>query len=140
MRTYNGRTPNLVFDWDGVLHEHGRFRESFGKVDLAPIRMAHERGYAVSVLTSNNIVRVAEKLAEAGYICVVTSEGAWDWEGGDDGRVILVTNRKGSGLAFVDDRGIGWRYGDDPELIFKQAEAVNETLTREGRHRRHDDD
>jgi len=76
----------LAIDWDGVIHEHAEWRPAFGRLDFSLIRAAHSAGYAVAIMTCNDIGRVAEALRAAGFAVYPDHRMAYrDWSGGPDG-------------------------------------------------------
>jgi hypothetical protein len=121
----NGPTTtkgNIAFDFDGVLHEHGKMRWPAGRLDFAPLREAMKRGYAVTIMTANIPASVGRELEKHGFKVYVDSKmsySRWASKG-----VILVTNRKVSAVAYVDDRAIHWTFGSDPAAIWDAAELV----------------
>lgn len=116
----------IAFDFDGVIHEDPHYRIEFLDIDVAPIREAHRRGYAVAIMTCNDVRRVAAALrqlklrawADAGMRFL-------EWSGGKDGKEILVTGRKIVASLYVDDKAMNWRYGEDPAAIFAEVSRVH---------------
>jgi hypothetical protein len=130
----------MVFDFDGVLHEHAAYANPFGALNFEPIREAHDRGYPVAVSTCNDTWRVAEALQDAGFYVLDDQDhryGQLGWDGGrTTGRVVLVTNMKVSGW-LVDDRAMNWHYGDSTNKIWsavRGAELARKART-PGNHR-----
>lgn len=116
----------IAFDFDGVIHEDPHYRIEFLDIDVAPIREAHRRGYAVAIMTCNDVRRVAAALRRLKL-------RAWadvgmrflEWSGGKDGKEILVTGRKIVASLYVDDKAMNWRYGEDPAAIFAEVSRVH---------------
>jgi 8-oxo-dGTP diphosphatase len=123
VRRRGPRRSLIALDWDGVLHDAPDWRPVFGDIDLGLISEAHERGYAVAVMTCNSVPRVAAALRERG-IQVVPDERMRrpGWNGGRDGREVLVTKRKVAAAAYVDDRAIHYVYGQDPSLVWEELD------------------
>lgn len=114
--------PSIAFDCDGVLTDQGTTtigEDTDRKWDVTPLRTAISRGFSVGVMTCNVVTYVAAQLKEQGIRCYadVTMEYK-TWDGGLDGCTVIVTNRKLLADRYVDDHGMGWSFGDDPELIF----------------------
>jgi predicted phosphatase len=105
----------VVFDFDGVLHEHPKWVKNFGSIDLTPVHLAFDNGYTVAIVTANDVRKVARSLRAIGIDAKsdrLMRRARWD--GGRGGQVVLVTQRKLAGnVAFVDDRAIHWTYGSD---------------------------
>lgn len=119
------RRDNIAFDFDGVLHEHPGYRATFGAIDLNPIRLAHERGLAASVMTCNDLHRVAAVLRRGGFRVFVDADMRHlFWDGGYSGTTVLVTGRKVSAIGYLDDKGYNARHGetDFSDLIFRVIE------------------
>jgi len=111
----------LSFDFDGVLHEHRNWRGTFGNVSAELIFEAQERGWAVGVSTCNDVTRVAAALRRQGVRVLIDHDMKHsDWNGGRDGKLVVVTNRKLSAHAYVDDRNIKYVYGQDDNLIWDE--------------------
>lgn len=122
------RTTQLLgLDFDGTIHAHDHWDPSgFGPIDVRVILMAHERGHVVYILTGNKPRKVARALRSLGIAakadCLMRRRA---WDGGRDGRVVLVTHRKLDGTRLLaDDRGFCFRYGEDPQLVISALEAV----------------
>jgi 8-oxo-dGTP pyrophosphatase MutT (NUDIX family) len=116
---------NLSFDFDGVIHEHSGWRATFGRLDVAGIREAHDRGYCVTVSTCNDTWRVAAALSAAGLSVLADHKMTRGfWSGGASGKVVLVTNRKVSSAAYLDDRGINYQHGQPWAPVFDQLDAL----------------
>lgn len=124
-----GFHPCVAFDFDGVLHEHGGYRASFGQIDTTLIDMAHARKFAVAIMTCNDTWRIANLLAKRGYKVqddnarpVGALRGSPSWYGGEDGYTILVTNRKVCAKFYVDDRALQYEYQTDPREVFVEID------------------
>lgn len=116
------RKGTLAFDFDGVFHPNSRFHWPLERADFGPLREAMDRGYAVAIVTGNFPHLVAAELGKHGFKTLLDpgmSRARWE----EVGRV-LVTNRKISALAYVDDRGIRWSFGQDPADIFNVVETL----------------
>jgi hypothetical protein len=116
----------LVLDFDGVVHEHDHWEPHFGRVDATLIHMAHASGHVVAIVTGNKPGKVARAL-HAQNVRTRTDPlmRRRSWDGGRDGRTVLVTHRKLDGTRlFVDDRALCWRYGDNPLLVMAALEAA----------------
>lgn len=112
----------IAFDFDGVLHEHPRYHWPAGRLDLEPLNEAIRRGYHVAVMTCNVPKMVGDLLEARGLKVYVDKEmkyGRWDQKG-----IVLVTNRKVSAVAYVDDRAIRWTIGSNPRAIWDAAETA----------------
>lgn len=115
--------PLVCFDFDGVLSEGAHYHWPLTGLELGPLRQAHERGFAVAVMTCNDVRLVARELRRHGINAVpdLTMAG-YTWHGGRDGLEVLVTGRKLSAVAYIDDRAVRWQFGDDPALIWDALE------------------
>lgn len=116
------KMPSIAFDCDGVLTSEGTTtigQDTERKWDITPIRMAISRGFSVGVMTCNVVSYVASRLTDQGLTAIADEKMTIRaWDGGTDGCTVLVTNRKLLADRYVDDHGLGWSYGQDPELIF----------------------
>jgi hypothetical protein len=113
----------LSFDFDGVLSEGRGYHWPVRKLDLTVLRQALDRGYAVHVLTANDVDKVAWALASQGIDAVHDAcPRNREWLGGPSGRVVLVTNRKLKARAYVDDRALRWQFGDDPAEVWAELD------------------
>lgn len=125
-----GFHPCVAFDWDGVMHEHGGYRTTWGKIDTTLIDMAHARKFAVAIQTCNDTWRIANLLAKRGYKVQDDNarpvsgslRGSPSWYGGEDGYRILVTNRKVCAKFYVDDRGLQYDFRTDPREVFVEID------------------
>lgn len=117
-------TRGLVsIDWDGVVHEDRNYRYPMGATDLDLIRDAQARGFAVAILTCNDPPYVAGYLRKHGFkalpdVQMVNSS----WHGGKDGKVVLVSQRKLSSVAYIDDKAINHRYGQGTQHVWDELE------------------
>jgi 8-oxo-dGTP pyrophosphatase MutT (NUDIX family) len=116
--------PLVAFDFDGVLHEHRGWVSKFGRINVEPLRMAQRKGYATAVMTCNDVGRVATILRVKYNLRTVPDLQMRNmgWDGGKDGRQVLVTNRKLAARMYVDDRAFHWTYGSDPGRIFDELD------------------
>lgn len=112
-RKVNG---TIAFDFDGVLHENPHYKWPLDAVDLGLLRKAHARGYAVAIMTCNDVTRVARFLRKSGFRAVAdTKMTRMHWS---DPEAILVTNRKLVADFYVDDKAVRYRFGQPHEVIF----------------------
>lgn len=116
-------TGTMVFDWDGVLHEHADWRPAFGALNFDLIREAQAQGFPVAISTCNDVMRVADALADAGFLAVADKRCEYGQCGWDDLDYILVTNRKVSGYV-VDDRAFNYHYGQPTDALWEQVNAA----------------
>lgn len=114
----------FAFDFDGTIHAHAGYRAEFGHIDTCGLDKAFELGYCVAVMTCNDVDRVAAALEALGYT-VLADAGMTRlfWNGGPDGRTVLVTNRKVAASAYFDDRAFNLKYGQDCGAVLAQADA-----------------
>ena len=115
----------LVLDFDGVLHSSPE-DDGHGDYNFDLIRQGHALGYPVAISTCAGIAGVARRLDDAGFTAYADFDrriGQNGWRGGDDGKVVLVTNMKVHGW-IVDDNGFNYQYGDpECELWDRIAKA-----------------
>lgn len=116
---WDGKTVGV--DFDGVLHEHDHYVAVHGKVDTSLITELHRAGYAVAVITANNVGMVATTLRKNG-VRVLADEKCQQghWNGGKDGKLVLVTNRKVAAMMYVDDRAHRFEYGRDVKSVISE--------------------
>lgn len=116
------KMPAIAFDCDGVLTDQGTTtigEDTDRKWDITPIRLALTRGFSVAVMTCNVVTYVAARLRDQGLTAFADEDMSIKaWNGGTDGCTVLVTGRKVLADRYIDDHGMGWAFGDDPELIF----------------------
>lgn len=119
-------TQLLALDFNGTINSHVHWEPDFGITDVTAIRLAHARGHVVYILTANKPGKVARALRAQGVKARpdrLMLHGSWD--GGRDGRTVLVTHRKLDGTRMIaDDRGFCFTYGQDPQLIIDALEAI----------------
>ena len=116
---------NLAFDWDGVVHIDPCYRASFAAMDFTPLTMAHSQGYAVTIMTCNDTWRIAAALRAAGFLAEDDSRMRHlFWDGGRTGKVVLVTGRKVSAVAYLDDKGVNATYGCDWAAKFREVREL----------------
>lgn len=117
--------PLVVFDFDGVLHEHAVWRGYFGQVDNAAVRAVQLEGFAVAVMTANSVGAVARELRRAGVDAKpdrMLRRNRWSHP-----TKVLVTQRKlCGGVAFVDDRAVPWTYGSGLGTLIAQVCALRD--------------
>ena len=115
------RRKLICFDFDGVLSEGSGYHWPLTGLDLTPIHQAHARGYAVAVMTCNDVHMVARELKCHGIdVLADYLMDRMEWHGGPDGLQVLVTGRKLCAHAYVDDRAVCWQYGDDPAALWRE--------------------
>jgi hypothetical protein len=114
--------PAVAFDCDGVLTSQGTTvigTDQGADWDVAPIRLALDRGCAVSVMTCNVPSWVADQLRNEGLSVLADDAMAYKaWDGGPDGKTVLITGRKVLADLYVDDHALGWTFGQDAGQIF----------------------
>lgn len=112
---------DLSFDWDGTLTSgDGPIGQDNGaEIDLAPLRLALERGLTVAVMTCNDPMYVASVLAAHGIAAWANADMSYKTPRPGRENLVMVSSRKVLSSRYIDDRNITWRFGDDPELIFK---------------------
>lgn len=117
--------PVICFDFDGVLHESAEYRYPMGKVRLDLITQAQDRGYAVAIMTCNDVLYVAAYLRGRGVKAVSDAQmkRVW-WSGGEDGKDVLVTNRKIPARAYIDDRAINYHYSEPTEDVWRKLDSM----------------
>ena len=115
----------VAFDWDGVLQQSPHYLAPGSWVlDVSPMTAVLAAGYCCAVMTCNVCENVAAALHHAGLSIALDpamTRGFWDGE--EDGRTVLVTNRKIAAVMYVDDRALHWTYGQDPQVILDALEA-----------------
>lgn len=114
-------------DFDGVIHRYSKGwcgGAIYDPIDLTGIKIMHHADLAVAIFTCRDTQTVATILENHGYK-VVQDKGDHTlfWDGGEDGRTILVTNFKISAIAYIDDRAVNHKFGDSwGQTIIKVAE------------------
>jgi hypothetical protein len=112
----------IVFDFDGVLSEGAEYHWPLTGLDLTLIREAHERGYAVAVMTCNDVGRVADELTRYGVVAFADHEMAYQyWH---NPGLVLVTGRKVCADLYVDDKAVRYRYGEPVSMVFDALEVA----------------
>ena len=111
----------IAFDFDGELHEDPHYRWPPAALDFSLIEQAHDRGYAVAVMTCNDIWRVAGLLQRHGFR--VYADHAMRHMYWHDPSVVLVTGRKVCATAYVDDRAIRYRFGEDTGKVWAELDS-----------------
>ena len=113
---------DLAFDWDGTLTSAGAApigQDNPGVIiDVTPLKMALSRGLQVAVMTCNVPSYVARILWDRGIRALPDNDMQYKIPPVSLGNRVLVTNRKVLASRYIDDRGMNWKFGDDPELIF----------------------
>lgn len=115
----------IAFDFDGVLSEGGEYHWPLTNLDLTLIHQAHERGYAVVIMTCNDVGKVASALQwDNGIEAFADLDMRYQsWHYPD---IVLVTGRKVCATAYVDDRAIRFTYGDDPAKVWDVLDSRQE--------------
>ncbi len=124
----------LALDWDGTCHRHtGWHPGTCLGIDTSGISQAHALGYAVVIQTCGELPQIAAELRSRGYTAeIATARAPWHiqhWQGGPDGRVILVTGFKVRAVLYPDDRGARHRYGDDWAATLSQIASAQDGVT-----------
>lgn len=112
----------VCFDFDGVLSKGSDYHWPTDELDLSLITEAHERGYAVAVMTCNDVHRVADELRKHGlrvHPDPYMYRASWH-----DPERVLVTGRKITATAYVDDRAISYRFGQPVSAVFDAVEGL----------------
>lgn len=112
----------VAFDFDGVLSKGTRYHWPLDELDLSLIAGAHERGYAVAVMTCNDVTRVAGALRQRGlrvFADVRMTREFWS-----DPEVVLVTNRKVAAKLYVDDRAVRYQYGQPASVVYDTLDEI----------------
>jgi hypothetical protein len=107
--------PTIAWDFDGVLHSYERGWQDgtvYGTLDFSLIEEGWRRGYANAIITTRDVLQVANCLPSEWTIHTDIKSEAQFWDGGEDGKAVLVTNRKVAAIAYVDDRAIHYRFDE----------------------------
>lgn len=128
------KRETVSIDFDGVLHSKTRSRSGDGMGTVSPdlVRQAHERGYAVAVMTARELRPVRKALREQGVraridVGFIRYSGLpWRWYGGRDGLTVLVTHRKVAATAYIDDRAVTHNFGSDTAVVWAAVEVLAE--------------
>jgi hypothetical protein len=118
-------SPFVAFDWDGVLHKCRSYHPGpFADIDLSPVRMALANGWRVQIMTANDdMPGIATALRAAGIKAFVDHGLRYrDWDGGRDGQVVIISQRKMWTDFLVDDRAICYFYGTGTERLMAVLE------------------
>jgi 8-oxo-dGTP diphosphatase len=110
----------IAFDFDGVLSKNPYYKWPLDGVDFSLILEAQERGYAAAVMTCNDVGQVAAELRRHGISALADPHmlrSSWHAP-----RQVLVTGRKLAAHAYVDDRAIHYRFGQDTSLVWDEID------------------
>ncbi len=127
-------TPFVAFDWDGVLHRCRSYHPGpFVDVELAPLKAALARGWRVQIMTANDdLAGISDALRAAGVKSFVDYSLRYrDWDGGRDGQVVIISQRKMWVDFIVDDRAIQWHYGTGWQHLVTVLEETIKTRQQE---------
>lgn len=127
-------TPFVAFDFDGVLHRCRSYHPGpFLAVELAPLKAALARGWRVQIMTANDdLAGISDALRAAGIKSFVDYNLRYrDWDGGRDGQVVIISQRKMWVDYIVDDRAIQWHYGTGWERLITVLEETIKTRQQE---------
>jgi 8-oxo-dGTP pyrophosphatase MutT (NUDIX family) len=127
----SGFSKCISYDCDGVLHANPGWSPAWSEFDTTLISEAHARGVAVAVSTCNDTWRVAAKIKSRGFRVHDDNKEpvgrsfthSPTWHGGDDGTVVLVTNRKVCAFAYVDDKAYHYQFRTDPMAVWMDLDA-----------------
>jgi 8-oxo-dGTP diphosphatase len=122
------RTPfrhNIVFDFDGTLTDDRNGRSRPKAIDVRGIREAHRRGYSVAVVSAWPRQGIVDKLRQMGFDAHLDRAPSREfWDGGADGKQIIVTGNKVSAAGYIDDKAINHQPGDDWTHTLDQVERL----------------
>jgi hypothetical protein len=115
----------IAIDFDGVLHAQRRYSWPIKGFDATLVKLALERGFAVQIMTANdNLAGIAKALNSQGIKTYIDYEMDYrDWDGGKDGKTVIISQRKMWVSAIIDDRAFTFRYGNDPATVLDMVEA-----------------
>lgn len=119
----------ISLDFDGVITGERHYRWPAVDPSFQLIDEARERGVPVCVSTCNDTWRVAAELERAGYAvrddnkhpAGGTLAAPLFWS---DPSVILVSNRKPSAYAYVDDRAVSYQHGNPTWRIWSEFDHL----------------
>lgn len=110
----------VALDWDGVLSQGAGYHWPLTGLDLTLVHQAHARGYAVAIMTCNDVVLVAGELRRHGFrVQADIHMVRLHW---DEPEVILITGRKIAATAYVDDRAIRYEFGEPASVVWDVVE------------------
>jgi hypothetical protein len=125
------RRKCVVLDWDGVIHRYSKGWQDgsiYDPVDLSGVRHCWEKNYAVAISTARRpliAVTHAIHLQDPKMLIVTDSANQHTfWDGGDSGRVVLITNTKVAAVAYVDDRAVAHEFGQPWEDTLDMVDAL----------------
>jgi hypothetical protein len=108
----------IAIDYDGVIHRCPHWHPgTCDEIDTTGIDLAHHLGFTVAVMTCGELPQIAQALRAHGHAVVFApAREPWNyqhWQGGRSGRTVLVTGWKVHALAYIDDKAVRFRYGQD---------------------------
>ena len=123
--------PLLAIDFDGVLTGDRASTWPLRGLDLTLVREAIRRGWAVQIFTANDqLDRIAQELRKRGIHAYVDHRMTHvDWNGGKDGRTVIISQRKMWVRAILDDRAYNFRFGDNARDMLDGLELVRKLNT-----------
>lgn len=125
--------PFVALDWDGVLHRCRSYHPGpFLDLDLAPLRMALQRGWRVQIMTANDdMPGIATALRNAGIKAFVDHGCRYrDWPESRQQEVI-ISQRKMWVDFIVDDRAIQYHFGTGSARLIATLEESIKTRRQE---------
>jgi hypothetical protein len=126
------KRETVSIDFDGVLHSKSRSADGMGEVSTGLISQAHQRGYAVTIMTARELRPVRKALRAQGVRARIDtglirySGLPWRWYGGRDGLTVLVTHRKVAATAYIDDRAVTYNFGSDTAEVWAAVGVLAE--------------